>query len=311
MRILLLNPNQINRFNWGHQLFKNEIGRQHEVTYYGEGFPEYRKDLSIPKYIEKMKRKGNPEFDLIITYESKWMLPFQGIEDINIPKAHIVIDYHDPKSIKGFSNWQNVDKHLKRMKPDIIFARSGRYVENLKRNLGVEKIFFLPFSVETTLYKNMNLNRNIDVMASFTNRPDVYPLREKIQTMLNKMSITTFTKKVIHHQYINTLNQSKIFVNSGGDGYSPLTMKFTEVLACGTLLITDKPEDMQPTGFKNGEHFVVFKDLEDLKKKINYYVKHEKERKNIALRGMKFVHANHNNEIRVKQFIDKIREEIL
>jgi hypothetical protein len=26
MRILLLNPNLITRQNWGHQLFKNEIG---------------------------------------------------------------------------------------------------------------------------------------------------------------------------------------------------------------------------------------------------------------------------------------------
>jgi len=88
-------------------------------------------------------------------------------------------------------------------------------------------------------------------------------------------------------------------------------MKFTEVLACGTLLITVKPEDMQAAGFKNGEHFVVFKGLDDLKKKINYYLKHEKERKKIALKGMKFVHSHHNNDIRVKQFIDKIHERLL
>jgi spore maturation protein CgeB len=129
--------------------------------------------------------------------------------------------------------------------------------------------------------------------------------------MLNGMPITTFTKRVVNNEYINTLNRSKIFANSGGVGYVGLSMKFTEVLACGTFLITEEPNDMQAAGFKNGEHFVVFKDLNDLKRKINYYLKHEKERKEIALKGMKFVNANHNNDIRVKQFIDKIHEKVL
>ncbi len=197
------------------------------------------------------------------------------------------------------------------MKPDIIFTRSVRDVKDLKRNLNFEKVFFLPFSVETDIYRDMNLKRNIDAMATFTNRQDVYPLRRKIQTMLNRMPITTFTKRAVNDNYINKLNHSKIFTNSGDVGYVALTMKFTEVLSCGTLLITEEPADMKAAGFKNGKHFVVFKGLDDLKKKINYYVKHEKERKEIALNGMRFVHAHHNNDIRVKQFIDKINEKVL
>jgi len=312
MKILILNPNQINRYNWGHQLFKNAFARHHDVVYYGEGFPKYNENMSVPRLLSKMKKKWKKDFDLIVTYESKWMRVFKGLADVDIPKAHIVIDYHKPrKGFKGFSTCPTVDGLLKKNKPDIIFARSIRYVEDLKRNLDFEKIFFLPFSVETDLYRNMNLNRNIDAMATFTTRPFVYPLRKKIQTMLNKMPITTFTKRVANNGYINILNRSKIFANSGEVGYVGLTMKFTEVLACGTLLITEEPNDMQAAGFKNGEHFVVFKGLDDLKRKINYYLKHEKERKKIALEGMKFVHSHHNNDIRVEQFINKVKKEIL
>lgn len=45
MKILLLSPNQIYRYNWGHQLFRNEIGKHHEVIYYGEGYLNYNKNL--------------------------------------------------------------------------------------------------------------------------------------------------------------------------------------------------------------------------------------------------------------------------
>lgn len=311
MRILLLNPNQIKRFNWGHQLFKNEIGRQHEVTYYGKGFPNYNPELSIPKYINKRKIKGKPDFDLIITYETKWMRPFKGIENVDIPKAHIISDYVKPrKNFKGFSVWPTVDKHLLKLKPDIIFARTIRDVEDLKRNLNFEKVFFLPFSVDTNLYKNKNVPRNIDVMSSFTIRKDVYPLRHQIQRLLTNMPIKSSVGRVTNYRYIHTLNGSKIFVNSGSV-YQRLTMKFTEVLACGTFLLTEEAEDMKAAGFEDGSYLVVFEDLHDLRRKIKYYLKNKKLRRKIAKRGMDFVHANHSNKVRVKQMISKIEEEVL
>jgi len=311
MKILILNPNHIRRFNWGHQLFKNEFSQQHEVIYYGEGFPGYRKDLSIPKYLEKIRKKKKKDFDLIITYESKWTRVFQGLEDVDVPKAHIVIDYVKPRSnFKGFSIWPNVDEHLKKIKPDIIFARTSRDVEDLKINLDFGKVFFLPFSVDTSKYLDKNKDRYIDVMASFSTRRDVYPLRRKIQRLVTKMPVQSFVTRVTNYKYIEKLNAAKIFINSGSV-YKRLTMKFTEILACGTFLITEEAEDMKAAGFEPGKHLVVFKNMNDLKSKINYFLKHDKDRKIIAKRGMKFVRANHSNKVRVQQFIDKVREEIL
>ena len=310
MRILILNPNQIGRFNWGHQLFKNAFSQQHEVVYYGKGFAGYNKTIQMPKLLEKMKRKSKKDFDLILTYESKWSRVFEGLENIDIPKAHIVIDYVKPRrGFNGFSVWPNVNKHLRKIKPNIIFARTIRDVEDLKRNLDFEKVFFLPFSVETSIYRDMNLNRHIDTMASFSNRKDVYPLRKRIQTMLNGMPIQSFTNRVTNNKYVNKLNHSKIFVNSGSV-YKRLTMKFSEVLSCGTLLITEEAEDMKVAGFKNGKHLVVFKGLADLKTKVNYYLNHEKEREKIASKGMRFVHSYHSNDIRVKQFTNTIKGEL-
>jgi glycosyltransferase involved in cell wall biosynthesis len=312
MNILIINPNQIQRFNWGHQLFKNEFTKHYNVTFYGEGFKGYKKKLSIPNYLEKMKRKGKG-FDLIITYESKWTKTYEGIEEIkNIPKAHIVSDYikPEPQIVKAFSNWENVDNHLRKIKPDVIFVRTTRHQKNMKKNLGFDKIFFLPFSVDTKKYYDKGLVRNIDVMATYSTRSDIYPKRRKIQKIINNMNVKTQTKRVIHDAYIIKLNQSKIFVNSTSLE-KDLSMKFTEAMACGTLFITDESEDMERVGFQDGKNIVVFSELKDLKEKIEYYLKNKKERNRIAKNGMKLVRKRHSNAVRVKEFMDIVRREVL
>ena len=92
--------------------------------------------------------------------------------------------------------------------------------------------------------------------------------------------------------------------------YNCLNMKFTEVLSCGTLLLSNKPEDFDDVGFKEGEHLVIYKDLNDMQDKINYYLKHDNEREEIAKNGMEFVRKNHSNDVRIKEMTDIIQKEL-
>jgi len=91
MKILLLNPNQIKKYNWGHQLFRNEIGKVHDVVYYGEGFPNFDGNLDT---VEIVKKYG--PFDLLMTYGLRYTLPFENIGKVKNPKCHIVIDLFPP-----------------------------------------------------------------------------------------------------------------------------------------------------------------------------------------------------------------------
>jgi spore maturation protein CgeB len=306
----MLNPNHIRRHNWGHQLFKNAFARHHDVIYYGRGFPGYDQKMTVPKILHGIKKGERKNIDLIITYETKWTRHFPGLENVGIPKAHVVIDYVQPrKGFSGFSQWPTVNKHLKKIKPDIIFARTMRDVNDLKQNLKMKNIFFLPFSVETRTYKDMNLRRYIDVMATFSVRKD-YPMRGRIQKLIKHMpKVNAYTNRVTNQAYVKKINESKIFANSGSI-HKRLTMKFTEVLACNTFLLTEEAEDMTLAGFEDGKHLVTFKNIADLKSKIKYYLKHPSDRKKIAHEGMKFVKHNHNNDVRVREFINKVQEVI-
>ena len=95
MKCLILSPNQINRYNWGHQLFRNEIGKQINTTYYGAGFPHFNPELNVNEIVKKYC----PKADFIITYGWRYSKDFKGLGDVNIPKIHITVDYGRPKGI--------------------------------------------------------------------------------------------------------------------------------------------------------------------------------------------------------------------
>jgi len=53
---------------------------------------------------------------------------------------------------------------------------------------------------------------------------------------------------------------------------------------------------------------VIYNDINDLKDKIYFYIKNYKLTKTIANQGMEFVRTNHNNSIRVQQFLEVVKK---
>jgi spore maturation protein CgeB len=302
MKILLLSPNQIHRYNWSHQLFRNEIGRQHETMYYGEGYPNYVPDKPITEVIK------NKSFDLILTYGLKYTEPFIGIGEItNIPKAHIVIDYF-PDATSG--TYERNHKLFERDKYDIYLGIVGNIIKNLEENNICKKAYLLPFSIDTNIYKKTKEynKKNIDVFSVFTVRNDTYPNREKIHNLIKSLNdLRIFIKRIQHEDYIDKINSSKICITSNNK-FKSLSIKYYEILACGSFLLADEPEDLLELGFIPDKHLVLYNDLNDLKDKIYFYLSNSKIIRTISNQGMEFVRENHNNSIRVKQFTKIIKE---
>ena len=304
MRILLLSPNQIKRYNWGHQLFRNEISKQADVLYYGEGYKGFDINLTAPQIID---RYG--PFDLLLTYGFRYTLPFKDVGNVKIKKAQIVIDLFPshPGGYKGVM--YEYKEFIERNKYDIFLHRQRCQVEYLRQLGSTALCEWLPFSVDIEMYRNLNLDKKYDVLTSSTTRVDVYPNRLKVNELINKLKLNSVTKRVVHEKYVRCINESKICIISTNIFNSP-NMKFTEFTSCGTFVLADKPADMKELGFKDGEHLILYKNMKDLNRKINYYLEHEDEREQIAKQGMKFTRNNHNNTVRVNQMIEVINREL-
>lgn len=301
MKILLLSPNQIKRYNWGHQLFRNEIGRQHEVIYYGAGFPNFDKNAKVRRII-KQNCNGNP--DLIMTYGWRYSKDFLGLGKIrDIPKVHITVDYGRPSGIPK----QN--KFFARNRYDLVFGITQNAIRLLKENNVCDKIEILPFSADTNIYKNLGVKKERRVLAAFSDRKDIYPNRKRVRKVIRKCKVPMIAKKVVHNNLIRWINRCKITVTSNNI-FKSLSMRYTETLACGGFLLADRPEDLDFVGLKDGEHLVIYEDMDDFRDKLLYYLSHDKERTKIEKAGMDFVRKNHSCEVRVKQMTKIIKREL-
>ena len=299
MRILLLNPNQIGRYNWGHQLFRNEIGRQHKVVYYGPGFPHYNKAFTVLDIIKK--KYGNAFPDLIMTYGWRYSKDFVGVSEIDVPKVHILVDYGREPGV------QKQDKFHRKNKYDLIFAITQRAAKLLETNTPEIPVGIIPFSADTNIYKPLNIQKDDMILAAFNSRKDIYPNRNKIRKALNDLGIKIVKKKIIHKNLVNMINRCKISVTSNNI-FSSLSMRYTETLACGGFLLADEPDDLEYVGLENGKHLVIYKGIKDFKKKVQYYMSHDTERKKIEKTGMNFVRKNHSCQVRVKEMMNFIKE---
>lgn len=93
-------------------------------------------------------------------------------------------------------------------------------------------------------------------------------------------------------------NRSKINLNfTIRNIRSGLPLRLWDIMGAGGFVITNyQPElDMY---FKNGEDIVYFADKKDLQKKVEYYLNHEEERKQIAFNGWRKVKELHSYQQR-------------
>lgn len=301
MKILLLGKNFRKSHNWGHQLFKEALVDGHEALFYFVGCQEYGKRRSV----ETLIAEYGP-FDLVITDIAKYLYFVRGLGKIKIPKVHLVVDYVDARSRTAGSFLTMQDKIFDRDKYDIFFARHYTTID-LFKSRRKEPVYYLPFSVDTDVYKDCGQPRPIDVMVAW-NTGSGYPHRARVAVEVARMK-KSLVARMFREEYVKRLNQSKIVVNSINQ-WKTVNMKFTEILACGSLMFSDFGDEATLQGFVPGKHFVSYdyRDNGKLTKKLTRWLRNPEERLEIARHGKEFVREFHSNKVRAKQFWDILKE---
>lgn len=101
---------------------------------------------------------------------------------------------------------------------------------------------------------------------------------------------------VFHESKIN-LNMTAKPIQKG------LPLRVFDVLACGGFLITNYQEQL-PEVFEIGKDLEIYTSAEELAEKIDFYLKHDDLRQEIARNGYEKVKNNHTYRIRIKQMLD-------
>ena len=109
-------------------------------------------------------------------------------------------------------------------------------------------------------------------------------------------------KRLSPNDYYGLLNRSKMALSIRGGGFD--TLRYWEIVASNTMLISERPDIVIPDNFIDREHAVFCRpDLRDLTELVRYYAAHDRERESIAARGHAHLLAFHTCERRAEYFM--------
>ena len=109
--------------------------------------------------------------------------------------------------------------------------------------------------------------------------------------------VNTLTEmpKVFHVSKIN-LNITMRPIETG------LSLRVWDILGCGGFLLTNYQAEI-PEFFEIGKDLETYESMEELEQKVQYYLTHEDERVEIAIRGYEKVAMHHTYELRIAEMI--------
>ncbi len=111
--------------------------------------------------------------------------------------------------------------------------------------------------------------------------------------------------KIYNYSKININLHSSMWhwdINPDGDFLNP---RVYEILGCGGFQLVDRRRYMEGV-FEDGKDLVIFENVDDLRKKIRYYLDNEHERLAIAEHGYNTVRKHHTYEQRVSEMMNII-----
>lgn len=302
IHILLIAEDTSEHLNKNFYYLEQELAKQVYLSL-------WRKPGHISYILKKLS--GTPDFILLLNDLDQKMYPMiKGLAHIDIPTGLFINDVHRlTKLRKNFIEKNDIDRLFTVVRDKFLTT----YPEFAM------KMEWLPNFVNTTLYKDYGLAKDINLlMMGAVN--DIYPLR---RTILNAyqgdanfiyhshpgyryFSQEEESQHFIGQTYAKELNRSKIFFTSPSTLNYPV-IKYFEVLACRSLLLAPAFKELEDLGFIPNFHFIPINE-HNFKEKAAYYLAQETERQQIADQGYRFVHERHTVQQRTEQLIKPIEK---
>lgn len=182
---------------------------------------------------------------------------------------------------------------------DHVFFRTQDCIDRVvsQRLLPRERASVLLSSFAPSFHRPIqNIDKDIDVLFCGT----LTPRRKRMLELLCERCNVSITSG-FGESLVLLLNRAKIVLNIHGDDYLDTETRVFEALGCGAFLLTERLSAENP--FSSLE-LVQFDDLEEAVQKIEYYLRNEDERAQIARAGYVAAISGHTYVHRARQLIE-------
>ncbi|MEK7083848.1 MAG: glycosyltransferase [Patescibacteria group bacterium] len=215
---------------------------------------------------------------------------------------------------------------IKTMAPlyDYFFTIDMLILKRLRDELELNNAFYLPLATEPMPDPFADRTDRYPVSFIGTHNPALYPHREDYFSELKDLGLHIwgsegwarsslkkyFQGRSVGDQRFAIYAQSKIVVDSNWEEMPAegLSDRPFEVMGCGALFVTDGIRADIRRLYDEGTEVIVYKDKDDLKKKVAYYLAHEGEREKIAMAGYQKTLSQHTFTARTTQILNIINE---
>lgn len=258
-------------------------------------------------------------YDLIVGYDFS---PIKLKRDFNLSMKCVAYFSDEIRNRTSGPHWKELLEDLKR---DDVYT--FYWDRELVKQENFKNLFYLPHFVNTEIYKNKDIPIESDVM--FAGRLDTdyrlnmivdlveslgvsfkwYAIERHYQDALNRVKNKQTIEKIYsgfidnEQDMAKAINKTKIVINMNSQGVSSLNYRTMQTLACKRLLISDERKELDlfdnkiPT-YKNGE---------DLKEKILFYLHNEQEYNRVTECCEKICREKYSSIEGVKYILEKIK----
>ncbi len=273
-----------------------ELG--HEVVSVFERWPEVHRPgtpFDVRPFWEALGERA--DFLLVVDTLGRQTLPY-GVEDLPCLRVYYAIDVH----LNLF--WQIHYGALF----DLVFLAQKDYVP-LFTGQGIAARW-LPWAIDPKVFCDRGAARPYDLCFVGTVDPDTRPKRSAAVGLLKRrFGMVTFGERVEERlpwrRMAEVFGRSKIVFNEAIMG--ELNFRVFEAMACGAMLLTEDIGNGLRDLFSPGEHMDVY-DCGSLVSKVEYYLKHDKERERLARAGATEVAREHTLVRRMEKLMESVRE---
>lgn len=261
----------------------------------------------------------NDSYDLIVGYDFS---PVKLKRDYNLSMKCVAYFSDEIRNRTSGPHWKELLEDLER---DDVYT--FYWDRELVKQENFKNLFYLSHFVNTEIYKNKDIPIESDVM--FAGRLDTdyrlnmivdlvenlgvsfkwYAIERHYQDALkrvkNKQTIENIYSGFIDNEQdmAKAINKTKIVINMNSQGVSSLNYRTMQTLACKRLLISDERKELDLFDNK----IPIYKNSEDLKEKILFYLHNEQEYSRVTEYCEKFCREKYSSRQGVKYILDKIK----
>lgn len=293
--------------------FEQEVAKITNSRFIGQGWEEHVPGESI----RDSMRRVMPDVDWVIDKDYN----LKEIKPLEIRVAHFISDLHGKQHYRAF----RAHKHIKLLNEAGYRAIFMRYTElhgtredvDIYKKTLLPSAYWVPWSVNPERhYPRGKIDYDVACMGT-TSR--IYPLRTKMMKAMTKLEGKyktlrrlapkgTSFERPIDDEYDEILGSTRIHIFDCSKYRYPL-QKFFETMASGALVMSTKPAGAKKLGFIDEKTYIEI-DKKDWRRKLDYYLEDPDLATRIATKGMEMVRKYHTHEVRAKQFVRYLEDEL-